>query len=113
MAEWVGGLLYTRRVGQKNGRVPSLQPHALTSGPLRCLPCTAPPYCLLVLLQFRNEGIDLTHNPEFTTCEFYQVGVVVVCDCGDVLHGMQAIGRVSRLTPLCHQICNPSVLHPI
>ena len=24
--------------------------------------------------QFRNEGIDLTHNPEFTTCEFYQVG---------------------------------------
>ena len=24
--------------------------------------------------QFRNEGIDMTHNPEFTTCEFYQVG---------------------------------------
>ncbi|KND01896.1 lysine-tRNA ligase [Spizellomyces punctatus DAOM BR117] len=22
--------------------------------------------------QFRNEGIDTTHNPEFTTCEFYQ-----------------------------------------
>ncbi|MCJ1328081.1 lysyl-tRNA synthetase [Thelotrema lepadinum] len=22
--------------------------------------------------QFRNEGADLTHNPEFTTCEFYQ-----------------------------------------
>ncbi|CAG8106227.1 unnamed protein product [Penicillium salamii] len=22
--------------------------------------------------QLRNEGIDLTHNPEFTTCEFYQ-----------------------------------------
>ena len=21
--------------------------------------------------QFRNEGIDLTHNPEFTTCEMY------------------------------------------
>ena len=21
---------------------------------------------------YRNEGIDLTHNPEFTTCEFYQ-----------------------------------------
>jgi len=20
---------------------------------------------------FRNEGIDATHNPEFTTCEFY------------------------------------------
>ncbi len=25
--------------------------------------------------QFRNEGIDLTHNPEFTTCEFYMVCV--------------------------------------
>jgi elongation factor P--beta-lysine ligase len=22
--------------------------------------------------QFRNEGIDQTHNPEFTTCEFYE-----------------------------------------
>ena len=21
--------------------------------------------------QFRNESIDMTHNPEFTTCEFY------------------------------------------
>ena len=41
--------------------------------------------------QFRNEGIDLTHNPEFTTCEFYQVrrehmyqrsaAAAVVCMC--------------------------------
>ncbi|KAI1850439.1 hypothetical protein JX265_001400 [Neoarthrinium moseri] len=23
---------------------------------------------------FRNEGADLTHNPEFTTCEFYEAG---------------------------------------
>lgn len=23
--------------------------------------------------QFRNESIDMTHNPEFTSCEFYQV----------------------------------------
>lgn len=28
--------------------------------------------------QFRNEGIDLTHNPEFTTCEFYMVSVHAV-----------------------------------
>ena len=21
--------------------------------------------------QFRNEGVDTTHNPEFTSCEFY------------------------------------------
>jgi len=26
--------------------------------------------------QFRNESIDLTHNPEFTSCEFYQVRFV-------------------------------------
>lgn len=31
--------------------------------------------------QFRNEGIDLTHNPEFTTCEFYQVGAAVGSSC--------------------------------
>ncbi len=28
--------------------------------------------------QFRNEAIDLTHNPEFTTCEFYMVSVMKV-----------------------------------
>ena len=26
--------------------------------------------------QFRNEGMDLTHNPEFTTCEFYMAYAV-------------------------------------
>jgi len=26
--------------------------------------------------QFRNESIDLTHNPEFTSCEFYQVCLI-------------------------------------
>ena len=31
--------------------------------------------------QFRNEGIDLTHNPEFTTVEFYQA----YADMHDVL----------------------------
>ena len=28
--------------------------------------------------QFRNEGIDLTHNPEFTSCEFYQVRLCIM-----------------------------------
>ena len=30
---------------------------------------------------FRNEGIDLTHNPEFTTCEFY----MAYADVNDVM----------------------------
>jgi lysyl-tRNA synthetase, class II len=29
------------------------------------------PELYLIGRQFRNEGIDLTHNPEFTSCEFY------------------------------------------
>ena len=41
--------------------------------------------------QFRNAGIDMTHNPEFTTCEFYQVrpgfAGVVSRVLGDVLVG--------------------------
>jgi lysyl-tRNA synthetase class 2 len=52
--------------------------------------------------QFRNEGIDLTHNPEFTSCEFYQA----YADYHDLmdmteqmLHGMvQEITGSSQIT---------------
>ena len=41
--------------------------------------------------QFRNEGIDADHNPEFTTCEFYQAytnldGLFEITE--DMLQGM-------------------------
>lgn len=39
--------------------------------------------------QFRNESIDLTHNPEFTTCEFYMA-------YADVYDIVAAWGRVER-----------------
>lgn len=41
--------------------------------------------------QFRNEGIDLTHNPEFTTCEFYMAYADyhdLMCITEEMLSGM-------------------------
>lgn len=42
--------------------------------------------------QFRNEGIDLTHNPEFTTCEFY----MAYADYNDLLE-VRAVRNRNRL----------------
>jgi lysyl-tRNA synthetase class 2 len=46
--------------------------------------------------QFRNEGIDLTHNPEFTTLEFYQA----YADVYDLMNTTEELvsGVVKHLT---------------
>ncbi|UYV83856.1 KARS [Cordylochernes scorpioides] len=46
--------------------------------------------------QFRNEGIDLTHNTEFTTCEFY----MAFADCNDLMEITESLlsGMVKAIT---------------
>ncbi|CAK8531834.1 unnamed protein product [Lathyrus sativus] len=52
--------------------------------------------------QFRNEGIDLTHNPEFTTCEFY----MAYMDYNDVMEITENMlsGMVKELTKGSYKI---------
>lgn len=46
--------------------------------------------------QFRNEGIDLTHNPEFTTCEYYEA----YADMYDVMNRTEELveGMIKEVT---------------
>ncbi|XP_004493038.2 lysine--tRNA ligase, cytoplasmic [Cicer arietinum] len=52
--------------------------------------------------QFRNEGIDLTHNPEFTTCEFY----MAYQDYNDIMEITEQMlsGMVQELTKGSYKI---------
>ncbi|KAH7079924.1 hypothetical protein BKA63DRAFT_230696 [Paraphoma chrysanthemicola] len=50
---------------------------------------------------FRNEGIDGTHNPEFSTCEFYEVGATlpdVIARTEQLIHGLHTAVESLRST---------------
>ena len=50
--------------------------------------------------QFRNEGIDMTHNPEFTTCEFYWAYADYEGALNERMR-MRESGTLSRLGIVC------------
>jgi lysyl-tRNA synthetase class 2 len=50
---------------------------------------------------FRNEGVDGTHNPEFSTCEFYEVGATlpdVIARTEQLIHGLHTAIESLRST---------------
>lgn len=50
---------------------------------------------------FRNEGVDNTHNPEFTTCEFYEVGATlpdVITRTEQLIYGLHKAMEALRPT---------------
>ena len=62
---------------------------------------------------FRNEGIDSTHNPEFTTCEFYQtfIGLNELMEISEemfkyILLGILNDNKLGRFHDKCLQLKN-------
>jgi hypothetical protein len=54
--------------------------------------------------QFRNEGIDMTHNPEFTTCEFY----MAYADYNDLITITESmVSGELRIHPPTHSYIHP------
>jgi len=47
--------------------------------------------------QLKNEGIDMTHNPEFTTCEFYMAYV----DYNDLMEMSKSLLNGMSNTSVC------------
>jgi lysyl-tRNA synthetase class 2 len=50
---------------------------------------------------FRNEGVDNTHNPEFSTCEFYEVGATlpdVIARTEQLVYGLHTAVEALRST---------------
>lgn len=50
---------------------------------------------------FRNEGVDNTHNPEFSTCEFYEVGATLpqlIARTEDLVSGLHTAIEALRAT---------------
>ncbi|ODV83921.1 hypothetical protein CANARDRAFT_29642 [[Candida] arabinofermentans NRRL YB-2248] len=59
---------------------------------------------------FRNEGIDSTHNPEFTTCEFYQTFIDLEClmqMTEDLLIDiLKTLSTDPRYSSVCYEHCS-------